>query len=79
MIYKQIKMLENYLRRKNHIGNKQPDRFFKLRNILNIIFMIGAVVGVILYFISQTETLGILVIITAMFFKMAECSLRFLH
>lgn len=49
---------------------------FKIRQILNIIFMIGAVIGMLLYFFGPNDLLGIIVIIAAMSFKMAECVLR---
>ena len=50
----------------------------QLRNILNIIFMIGAVVGVILYLQKneQTHQLGLYIILISMCFKIAESSLR---
>ena len=36
---------------RHHSRGERSDRFFMIRNILNIIFMIGAVVGVlVLYF-----------------------------
>lgn len=59
--------------------NEEPRnrKVFIIRQMLNIIFMIGAVVGAALYWFQPEETLGILVIMTAMFFKMAECVLRF--
>lgn len=59
--------------------NEEPRnrKVFIIRQVLNIIFMIGAVVGAVLYWLQPEETLGILVIMTAMFFKMAECVLRF--
>ena len=47
----------------------------KIRNVLNIIFMIGAVVGVI-YYLKVDKTAGTLIILTAMCFKIAESSLR---
>lgn len=50
---------------------------FIIRQVLNIIFMIGAVIGAALYWFQPEQTLGILVVMTAMFFKMAECVLRF--
>lgn len=50
---------------------------FIIRQVLNIIFMIGAIVGVALYWFLPEPTYGILVVMTAMFFKMAECVLRF--
>lgn len=58
--------------------NARPrGRVFIIRQILNIVFIIGAVVGAVLYWIEPEPTLGILVVMTAMFFKMAECVLRF--
>jgi hypothetical protein len=47
----------------------------KIRNILNIIFMIGAVIGVV-YYLTVDKTAGTLIILTAMCFKIAESSLR---
>ena len=69
-------MSAKYPRRQRGTGETPRDRIFWIRNILNIIFIIGAVVGVIFYFFTQKETLGIIIILTAMFFKMAECSIR---
>ena len=50
----------------------------KIRNILNLIFMIGAVVGVILFLSKNEERhqLGLYIILTSMCFKIAESSLR---
>ena len=50
----------------------------QIRNILNIIFMIGAVVGIILYLQKneQTHQLGLYIILISMCFKIAESSLR---
>ena len=48
------------------------------RNILNLIFMIGAVIGVI-FFISKNEEkhqIGLYIIMVSMCFKIAESSLR---
>ena len=49
----------------------------KIRNILNIIFMIGAVVGVILFLSKNEErhNLGLYIILIAMCFKIAESSM----
>lgn len=54
------------------------DRFLKLRNFLNIIFMIAAVVGVILYFTTH-HTIGTIVILIAIVFKIIECCIRFFN
>lgn len=50
----------------------------QIRNWLNIIFMIGAVVGVI-FFLSKNEErhmLGLYIILCSMVVKIAESSLR---
>lgn len=62
-----------------HSKKKERDRFYSLRNILNIVFMIVAIIGVIIYCIKGYETIGTVVILIAMVIKMVECSLRFIH
>lgn len=47
----------------------------QIRNWLNIIFMIMAVVGVI-WFLTKDRTEGTIIILIAMCFKMAESTLR---
>ena len=50
----------------------------QIRNWLNIIFMIGAVIGVI-FFLSKNEDkhqIGLYIILISMCFKIAESSLR---
>ena len=49
----------------------------KIRNVLNIIFMVMAVIGVI-YYLSKDRTVGTYIILIAMCFKIAESSLRML-
>lgn len=50
-------------------------KFFMVRNILNIIFIIGAVVGMLCYFFKNEE-IGIVIVLGAMAFKMCECVIR---
>lgn len=52
------------------------DQFLWIRQILNLIFMIGAIVGVIIFLTGNT-TVGTIVILAAMVFKIAECAFRF--
>lgn len=52
--------------------------FIKVRNVLNLIFMIGAIIGIMIYFLGS-QTIGIIVILAAMVFKLIECALRFIH
>ncbi len=46
-----------------------------IRNILNIIFMLTAIVGVIWY-LTKDRTVGTYIILFSMCFKIAESSLR---
>lgn len=54
------------------------DRFFKVRNCLNIVFILGAIAGMAVYYFGNT-TIGIIVIIIAMVLKFIECVLRLIH
>ena len=65
----------NYRRRHKNIKDK--DLIFKLRNILNIIFIIGAVVGMIYYFFVD-DYIGTFIILGAMCFKFTEATIRLL-
>ena len=69
------------VRRPDHRMHRQErkDRFLYIRQWLNIIFMLGAVVGVIVYFLADLTTTGTLIILVAMLFKIIECILRFIR
>ncbi len=58
--------------------SSNQDKFLKIRNVLNIIFMAGAIVGILLYFYTD-RTVGTITILAAMVFKMIESILRFFH
>jgi hypothetical protein len=59
--------------------HKKPKAdFVRTRNILNLIFMLGAIVGVIFYLFAN-ENIGIIIILVAMGFKLVECALRLFH
>lgn len=64
-----------------HRFHRRPaseDKYFKIRNVLNIIFMLGAIVGMgVFYF--HNRTMGTIIILTAMAFKIAECCFRFIR
>ena len=69
------------VRRPDHRRHRQErkDRFLYIRPWLNIIFMLGAVVGVIVYFLADLTTTGTIIILVAMVFKIIECILRFIR
>lgn len=54
---------------------QNTDKWFKLRNTLNIIFILGVIVGIVLYF-AWSETIGTCVLLTMIVVKIIECSLR---
>ena len=56
-----------------------PDsRFFKIRNLLNLLFMLLAIVGVAVYALSS-HTTGTFIVLVAMVFKFIECCLRIIR
>ena len=60
--------------------NTKNEPLFKLRNILNLVFMILAIVGAIVYWFShQNQNIAICIFIVAVVFKFAEVSLRLFH
>lgn len=58
-------------------GRPEFDRYASLRNVLNFLFMIGALTGVGLYYFKNPDT-GIIVILVSMLFKIVECVFRFI-
>ena len=63
---------------RHHHRKDAPDKFLKLRNVLNLIFMLGAIAGAAVYLLSDQDT-GIYIIMGSMAFKVVECALRFIH
>lgn len=64
---------------RRHRGETLPQkRFLRLRNWLNIIFMLGAIVGMLTYTFAG-QLIGTIIIICAMLFKVVECCLRFMR
>lgn len=68
----------NMRRRNQQPDDNRKDNFIVLRNWLNIIFMVGALVGVGFYIFSD-QTTGIIIVLAAMIFKMVEAALRFIR
>ncbi len=77
-------MLTNNTLDHNSLSNRrkeeQPakDHFRTTRQWLNLIFMIGGIVGVLLYLYHTPQTVGIIVILASMVVKFIECALRFI-
>lgn len=67
---------ENRIIKHHRRGEDDTEEKYKtLRQVLNIIFMIGALIGVLVYF-SHHETVGIYIILGSMVFKFIECVFR---
>lgn len=71
----QIENGQDNILKPNH-RNKQ-DKYIVLRNILNMVFMIGAIVGIILFYAYNSQ-IGTIVILVSMVFKFVECIFRFI-
>lgn len=66
------------LPRRNHRQPREHTRIDYIRQWLNIIFILGAVVGVIFYFLSDSNT-SVIILLTAIVFKFVECVLRVIN
>ncbi len=51
----------------------------KIRNILNILFLLGALASIIVYFAIEDKKVFLVVCSTAIFFKLMEFFIRFTH
>ena len=67
-----------YSQRRHRRPDKDQDQFLPIRNVLNIIFIIGAVIGVYVYFFANTKV-GTFIVLGSMVFKIAETILRFIR
>lgn len=70
-------MQDSFPRRRSH-RKPASDQLLGFRNVLNIIFMILAIVGVVVY-LWIDSTIGTYIVIGGMAFKMVECCLRMLR
>lgn len=60
------------------LRTKRETVMFRIRNTLNLIFMLGAVAGVICYLSADRQT-GIYIILGSMVFKIMESAIRILR
>lgn len=63
---------------RNHQKPQEHTRVDYVRQWLNIIFMLGAVVGAIVFLASDRNT-GIIIMLGAVVFKFVECILRVIN
>ena len=70
--------MENNLNERRHRRPKERPSHLALRNTLNIIFMVGAVIGCFVYMKEDCELIGGIIIICAIAFKIAESIIRFI-
>ncbi len=74
---------ESYAVRPQHhhrrIGYSDRDNLFKVRNILNVAFMLLAIIGVVLWYSMDNHTAASIVLITGVVLKIAEVCIRLFH
>jgi hypothetical protein len=68
-----------------HSKQEGPTTIFKIRQILNLLFIVFGIIGAAVnaygqWFIhdERTKMMGIVIVIIAMAIKMAECVLRYM-
>ena len=61
--------------RRIHRKEKDPNRYFVLRNWLNTFFILGAIVGMCIYFFGDRDT-GTYIVLGSMVLKFVECIFR---
>jgi hypothetical protein len=66
---------EEYLQQRKEDRKEPRDRFFTIRQVLNICFILTAIVGVAIYLLSD-RTVGLYVVFLAMAIKFSESALR---
>ncbi len=54
-------------------------RFFKLRNTLNLLFMVLAVAGFAAYMLTEAKTAGMVLMLVGVVLKMVEVGIRMFH
>jgi hypothetical protein len=68
---------EEYEERSSHRHRRPEGKFMKLRNILNVAFMIIAIAGVVIY-CTSSAFMGVVIIGIGMLIKMTEFCIRFI-
>lgn len=63
---------------RNHRLPREHSRIDYIRQWLNAIFMLGAVIGVIFYFLADHNT-GVIILLCSIVFKFIECILRVIN
>lgn len=69
---------ESFPRKRRHKKQISTTTIFKIRTILNIIFIIGSIVGMVIYFF-HSEIIGGIIILSSMIFKFVESLFRLLY
>ncbi len=60
---------------RTHRKEKDPNRYFVLRNWLNTFFILGAIVGMCVYFFGNRDV-GTYIVMGSMVLKFVECIFR---
>ncbi len=61
------------------ISYTKHDSMFKVRNSLNIAFILLAIIGIILYMATEWHTAAYIVMLVGVLLKIAEVSIRLFH
>lgn len=65
--------------RQRRLTFSDHDNMFKVRNTLNMVFMLLAVIGLIMYYSMDNHTIAIIVLLVGVVLKIAEVCIRLFH
>lgn len=65
--------------RQKRLTFSEHDNLFKVRNYLNIVFMLLAVIGLILYYSMNDHTIAIVILLVGVVLKIVEVCIRLFH
>ncbi len=66
-------------RQRRLISYSKHDSMFKVRNSLNIAFILLALIGIILYMATEWQTAAYIILLVGVVLKIAEVSIRLFH
>lgn len=66
-------------RQRRLISYTKEDSMFRVRNILNIVFMLLAVIGIVLYMATDWRTAAYIVLLIGVVVKIVEVAIRLFH
>ena len=69
----------NDRRPRRHVSMYQQDKSFRLRNMLNLVFLPLAIIGMCVNYFTEYKQAGFIILIVAVVIKFVEVAIRLIH